>query len=332
MRAARAWDPVAELAWRAHRLRRRAWRRVRPLILGGRAALGWRLGALGAALRRGTRTVLSAPARAMLRSATTPARQLPDLRAWWGKLRWPRRTRRISVAVAAVTILVAALATWTWQAFRDDTGPERASPVAGVRGPPGADPAAPPQGASEGPGLTRTGIHLSVSPDSLGDLDVVERIIAARPVGALSLSPPPRVPGEAGRTNARLVDVQVTADSTPVDVADDDVEQAGDVELPRPATVFELRYRVVGADLRSESAPPGRATLSLRPAAFADLASAPTVVQVQGAVVHTLVCVDLPRARQLCGVEDLEGWHTEQVAAATSRVLALVDLPGPHAA
>ena len=55
-----------------------------------------------------------------------------------------------------------------------------------------------PGNSPEGPGLTRPGIHLSVRPDHLGDLHVVERIIAPTPVAVLPLSAPPALTGGAG--------------------------------------------------------------------------------------------------------------------------------------
>ncbi|QBR92181.1 hypothetical protein [Nocardioides euryhalodurans] len=180
-----------------------------------------------------------------------------------------------------------------------------------------------------GPGLTTAGIHLSVAPDEFGDLEVVERIITPEPITSLPLAAPPPVPDSEGPT-ARLVGLQVAADDSPVPVAwSGVVDQDRVLTLPQAATHLELRYRVVDADERSTSAPPGRATLSLRPAGSRALTSAPTVVEVHGAVVHTLVCVEAPKDRRLCGVDDPEGWHTEPVTAATSNVLALVDLPTP---
>lgn len=177
------------------------------------------------------------------------------------------------------------------------------------------------------PGIDSVGIHLSVSPDRFGDLDVVERIITPQPITVLPLSGPPL--REGGVPAGRLVDLQVTAGGYTVGVPwSGAIEDERELELPRPATRLELHYRVDDAAATSEAAPPGRATLSLRPAAAGALASSPTVVAVRGAVVHNLVCLDAPRERQLCGVGGRGGWHTRPVTAATSHVLALVDLPG----
>jgi len=184
---------------------------------------------------------------------------------------------------------------------------------------------------SRGPGLTQPGIHLLVSPEASGDLEVVERIITPEPISVLPLAVPPRLP-DVGGPAARLVDLRIAADDAAVQLnGSAEVEPRRDVDLVRPATTFELRYRVLNADQQSISATPGRATLSLRPAASGALASSPTVVEVRGAVVHALVCLDAPRKRQLCGIDDRGGWHTRPVTAATSSVLALVDLPSQDA-
>jgi hypothetical protein len=181
-----------------------------------------------------------------------------------------------------------------------------------------------------GPGLTRPGIHLSVSPLDSGDLEVVERVRVPAPVSTLPLAAPPPPPDAEGPTT-RLVDLRVSADGQPVPVdGSTEVEQPRELALPRPATTIDLRYRVENADAEGDAAPQGRATLSLRPATSGALGSQPVVVQVRGAVVHTLVCVDEPRERQLCGVDGAGGWHTQPLTAATSGVLALVDLPAPQ--
>jgi hypothetical protein len=227
----------------------------------------------------------------------------------------------VTVALAGVAAVVAGA---VWLGGLDALDPPgSANPVA-VRGGAGG----PPPGRSpEGPGLTRPGIDLSVRPDHLGDLHVVERIIAPTAVSVLPLSAPPALPGGASPA-ARIVDLQASADGTPVTVADPDpAGEPPDLDLARPATEIELRYRVVDSARRSPSAPPGRVALSLRPAASELLPSAPAVVRVRKAVVHTLVCLDVPRERQLCGVEDPGGWHTRPVLGGTSHVLALVDLP-----
>jgi hypothetical protein len=176
------------------------------------------------------------------------------------------------------------------------------------------------------PGLTRPGIYVSVAVTSVGDLEVVERARFGEALLEVSLAPPPALT-DAGGT-PRLADVQVSADGEPVPVPGT-IEEAVEVALAGPATRIELRYRVVGAVARSEPATPGRATLSLRPALAATLASSRAVVEVHGAEVHNLVCVDRPRADQLCGVDRGDGWRTRRLPTASSAVVALVDLPEP---
>ena len=302
----RRWTwPTAGLARRLQPWRYRAMRAWDPV-----ADLPWRVGQLTSrAWRRATEKVL--PGRA------TPAREGPPTDSG-------TRLRRAGVVTVALTGVAAVVAGAVWLGGLDLPDPSgSANPVA-VRGGAGGPR---PGNSPEGPGLTRPGIQLSVRPDHLGDLHVVERIIAPTPVSVLPLSAPPALPGGAG-PSARIVDLQASADGTAVTVADPEpVGGPPDLDLARPATEIELRYRVVDSARRSPSAPPGRVALSLRPAAFEVLPAAPTVVRVRKAVVHTLVCLDVPRERQLCGVDDPAGWHTGPVRGATSHVLALVDLP-----
>jgi len=294
-----------------------------------------RLGALGTATARRTRLSATAVAGAVTTAGARTGHRLRPLRSavTGGLARCgaaaTRAVRSLSVrrvAVAAAAALVVAGAVAAGARLADERGPDdRAGPDTDR-----AEQASSSQrraGRSAGPGLTRPGIHLRVSPEDTGDVEVVERIIAPVPIRVLPLAAPPAAPGDDGPA-ARLVDLHVAADDVVVPVADPgEGGEQRQVILPGPTTTLELRYRVVDADERSATAPPGRATLSLRPAASGAFASSPTVVQVRGAVVHTLVCIDAPRERQLCGVDDRAGWHTEPVSAATSNVLALVDLP-----
>lgn len=174
------------------------------------------------------------------------------------------------------------------------------------------------------PGLTRPGIFVSVGVTEAGRLEVSERARTGQAVDELSITPPPALDG--AKRLPQLEDVRVTADGQPVEVPDT-VEVTTVVLLDRPATVIELRYRVVGASVRSKPATPGRATLSLRPALATTLGDSRAVIEVHGTKVHTLVCVDLPLKRQLCGIHRNGGWRTQRLDTASSAVVALVDLP-----
>ncbi|WP_432476775.1 hypothetical protein [Nocardioides sp. GXQ0305] len=226
-------------------------------------------------------------------------------------------------AIAAVTGMVVAAAILGATRLPGEAPSAEQGAVTGGQ----ADPSASKRGgAAQGPGLSRPGIHLSVSPLGSGDLEVVERVLLPEPITVLPLSAPPGPPEAFGLP--RLVDLSVSADDQDLAIAGStEIGKERELSLPRPATTIELRYRVENADAQSVTAPDGRATLAIRPAASAALDSQPAVVQVRGAVVHTLVCVDEPRERQLCGVPDGDGWHTEPVTADRSSVVALVDLP-----
>ena len=301
----------------------RPWRRVSDRFRRAGTAMGDGWSDLTHAVRRRPLRLRRAPAR----PARRPVR--PAVTAWLAgvgsasgrALRAPATRWLLLTAVAALVVGGALAAgfrlpgagTPTDQAqLRSDTVDADAS------------------GGARGPGLSRPGIHLSVSPTRSGELAVVERIITPRPISVLPLAAPPRVPRGDG-PDARLTDLVVAADDVVVPVGGSgEVGQERELSLPRPATTFELRYRVVDAVERSASAPPERVTLSLRPAASGALETSPAVVQVRGVAVHALVCLDAPPEQQLCGVDDRGGWHTEPVTAATSSVLALVDLPHPE--
>ncbi|MGH3346713.1 MAG: hypothetical protein ACRDO4_07005 [Nocardioides sp.] len=168
------------------------------------------------------------------------------------------------------------------------------------------------------------GVFLSVAVTDGGKLEVAESARTSKPLDELSLLPPPAPDGVRGLP--RLEDVQLSADGEPVKVPTT-IEVTTVVVLDRPATLIELRYRVVGATARSKPATPGRATLSLRPALAPTLHNVRAVVAVRGTKVHNLVCVDLRSRAQLCGIKHRDGWRTRRLPIASAAVVALVDLP-----
>ncbi len=179
------------------------------------------------------------------------------------------------------------------------------------------------------PGLPRTGIFLSVAINDEGKLQAVERARAVAPLTELSLVPPP--PPDGSRGLPQLQDVELFVDGEKVEVPTP-IEVTTVVPLTTPATRIELRYQVVGAAARSKPAARNqparnRATLSLRPALVPTLEDSRAVIAVQGAKVHSMVCVDRPRKKQRCGEDRGEGWRTRRLPSASATVIALVDLP-----
>ena len=174
------------------------------------------------------------------------------------------------------------------------------------------------------PGLTRPGIFVSVTVTGAGALEVTEQARTGKSVTELSITPPPALDGSTQLPT--LEDVRVTADGRPVDVPSP-VEVTTVVNLVQPATLIELTYVLVGASARSQSGRPGRATLSLHPALAATLGDSRTMIEVHGTKVYSLMCVDLPPSRRLCGTARNGRWRTQRLDTASSAVVALVDLP-----
>lgn len=236
----------------------------------------------------------------------------------------PVRDRRPAVGVAGAVALTLALNLALLFLL-----PRLVEPGPGARtGTTGED--AQPDGRSapapaRGPGRGRAGIHVTATAEASGTVGVVEQVLAASPVRSVVLAPPPR-PDDATQA-PQLLDVRVVADGVAVAVVDDVSDAAGEtVRLPAPATRLEVTYELVGADVRSATAPPGRATLTLRPATHLTFADLAVVTELVGGGVLTLVCPDVPRQRRLCGLDEDTGWRTRPVPAPQSAVVALVDL------
>lgn len=244
---------------------------------------------------------------------------------WSGHRRARERLRKLGAAVVGLLVLAVPLV-----ALRALDGGGSTAP-ASVRPPlarSGASVAPDLETTSTGPGLTSPGLHLTVAPEASGELEVSEHLLAPGPITTLSVAPPPPPVADAGGPPPRVVGLQVAADGVPVGLPwGDVVDSPREVTLPAGTTSVELRYRVLHSAASSVRAAPGRATLSLRPAAALTLPSAPVVVEVTRVDVHHLICLDEPPSVQLCGVSDRDGWHTRAVTGASSHVLALVDLP-----
>ncbi len=255
----------------------------------------------------------------------------------WGqrrqRLRWEVRRRRNQLgarstrraAVATAVVLLAGVVGFAAIRVAGDAG---VRPAAEGTARPAADHSSPDDRRGRDSGAVRPGIMLSAAVDDFGVMEVAEVAHARQPLLHLSLAPPPTQAGTDG--TPRLEGVQVSADGQPVSVPDT-IAEPTQITLAEPATTIELRYRVVGAAARSVPAPPGRATLSLRPALASTLVGTRAVVRVNGAEVHNLVCVDRVPEERLCGIDRGDGWRTQRLPTASSAVVALVDLPDPAA-
>ncbi len=236
--------------------------------------------------------------------------------------RWVRFDGRSVRRVAVITTVLLLGGGAGYAAIRAGD-PGSGSPTAEDTARPAGD--QPPRGNSPRrvPGLTTLGVFQSVALTDRGQVEVAERARTSEPLDELSLLPPPAQDG--ARALPRLEDVRLYADGERV-TAVTTIEVTTVIELDRSATVFELRYRVVGAAARRKPAAPGRATISLRPALAPSLDLVRAVVEVRGVKVHNLVCVDLRRKAQLCGTDSGDGWRTRRLPVASSAVVALVDL------
>ncbi len=296
-------------------------------------------------------------------------RPRPDLREWDVRRRWVERPRLVPVqptaparpprdlrygvaidrVIAAVVVLLVGGTLAGYAVVRAVDDPEKgpASVDGAVRpaagGPGGATP-------RSMPGVTDPGAFLSVTRDDTGDLIATERVRATEPLAELSIVPPEAPPGS--RWLPRLDDVELTVDGDAValPVGVDAIEVATVVPLTEPGSLVELRYRVVGVTTTTEPAAakparkkppkttPARArsaphlsVISLRPALGPMLEDAKAVVEVYGARVHELTCVDRPKRLRDCGVDLGDGWRTQPMPAVKSSVLVVVDRPDPAA-
>ncbi len=296
-------------------------------------------------------------------------RPRPDLREWDVRRRWVERPRpaeqqpagpsrpprdlRYGVAVgrvvAAVLVLLVGATAAGYAVFRAVDDPEHGAtsvdgavrPAAG--GPDGETP-------RSMPGVTAPGAFLSVTRDDTGELIATERVRASAPLQELSIVPPEAPHGSRWLPRLEEVELTVDGDAVALPLGVDAIEVATVVPLSEPGSLVELRYRVVGVTTTTEPAAaqparkkPPKATpvkhrsapqlsvISLRPALGPMLEDAKAVVEVYGARVHELTCVDRPKRRRDCGVDVGDGWRTKPMPAAKSSVLVVVDRADPAA-
>jgi hypothetical protein len=281
----------------------------------------------------------------------------------------PSHRRRIVLAGAGVVVAVAVAGGVATAATRPDPGPatatgstpsspagtsaSTATPTGTPTGTPttsasgaaiGATsplPAWPGQRGPQPPGLPAHGVGADVAGTEVTaaltsdrrSVDVYERALLTTGATTLTLGAP--AAGDLVRSlHAPLPGVQelhAAVDGRPVPVGRSGAGWTVAVPRGSAASRLVLRYRLSGALIRPEPAPPGRYTLLLTPLAPAagstagDAAGAPVVVRVRDARVEELYC---PTAsNQLCGREDGPLHVATVPTGASPVVVGLVTFP-----
>ena len=179
------------------------------------------------------------------------------------------------------------------------------------------------------PGRGAPGIHVQVSPGPDGTLDVIEQVRFLGASTGLQIALPAviGVVGNVQPKGATIAGLEVFADGHLLPQQAGSLATGGRLLLPNAPLRVELRYRLVGAAVRSTPSHPGRALVLLPPITSDDsLSKLPEVVEISGPRVRNLVCPALPPTDQLCGRRTSTGWRTVPLPSRATAVLAQLDL------
>ena len=221
-------------------------------------------------------------------------------------------------------------------------GPGQTAPPGATPGQPGSSDGgadgSPSGGAAtptpRGPGIDEPGATLSVTATATGDLEVSERARTTTEVTRVVLRPPRIVRAGPGFADARpvLTEVQLTADGQPVVLPSDRVTDRIVVDLPTPATAYELRYVLEGATVRSVPSTAGRALAALAPASTTSVTGTDTLVAVRtsGDAVRNLTCPLLSGDARACADGAPSAMSTRRPLPVSDALVVLqLDLPRP---
>ena len=146
-------------------------------------------------------------------------------------------------------------------------------------------------------------------------------------------SPPASVSDPATAATAaspEARDLRITADGTGTTAPSTVTTQATTVPLPTLASALTLRYRLVGATVRSTPSAPGRALTSLGAIASSTEAGLPLSLSLtpRGSVILNVTCPGLaPSGAATCATEKSGRWRTTTpLRAIEGYALAQVDL------
>lgn len=181
-----------------------------------------------------------------------------------------------------------------------------------------------------GPGTTVPGVRLSVTPAVDGTLEVSERVLLDSATTRLSLSPPDlsRAGGDFASARPVATAVQLSADGQPVAVGSGTVGAPRTVDLAQPASAFELRYVLTGADVRSVPSTAGRALAAVAP--LTRTGTTPVVITTSGDAVRNLTCAGLDGRATVCS-DGVAGAMSVRDPLTDARALVVLqlDLPRP---
>ena len=157
----------------------------------------------------------------------------------------------------------------------------------------------------DGPGTTTAGIYLVATPFADGTFDVSELVLLDQPITTLELRRPPvSMAGADFRVLSPIaIQVQATADGQPVMVPNARIEGLTSLPLTASATRFELRYRLMGATVRTMRSVPGRALGALLPVTTSVPDDLPVVIAASGPAVLNLTCPKLRLSQQACSIQ-----------------------------
>lgn len=217
-----------------------------------------------------------------------------------------RGPMRAGSVVLALLLVLAAVGYYQ----RADSAAELAARDAGVK-PGGEAPAAGAPSAEDtgsvtsGPGVTRPGILLRVTPGPGGALDVAETVRLRRPVDVVRLGAPPvgRAGGDFADLTPVATSVQLSVGDRPADVPEEIGDDPTQVYLPAGTTAYTVRYLLEGTGVPSTT---GRALIAVGPLSAAGPAGR-VALAASGDAVLDLTCPLLEGDAAACGTPDDDG-------------------------
>ncbi len=184
---------------------------------------------------------------------------------------------------------------------------------------------------TSGPGVTRPGILLRVTPVPGGALEVAETVRLRAPVDRIRLRAP-RL-GRAGGGFAELTpvatSVQLSLGDRPAEVPQEVGDDPTQVYLPVGTTAYTVRYLLEGTTVRSVPSTTGRALIGVGPLSQAGPAGRVNLVA-SGPEVLNLTCPLLEGNGAACGTPADDGFQLgAPLPGRSALVLVQVDLPEP---